>query len=98
MRDDGDGLDRERILARAIEGGLVAAAAEPSEETIHQLVFAAEFSTVDTVSAVSGRGVGTDVVRRNIEGLGGQVQILSMAGDGSTIRIRLPLTLAIPDG
>ena len=98
VSDDGGGLDRARILARAIERGLVAGGAEPSEEAIHQLVFAAGFSTADTVSAVSGRGVGMDVVRRNIEGLGGQVQIRSVAGEGSTIRIRLPLTLAILDG
>ncbi len=98
VSDDGGGLNRERILARARARGLVAADTDPGEEAIHQLVFAAGFSTADAVSAVSGRGVGMDVVRRNIEGLGGQVQIRSTPGLGSTIRIRLPLTLAILDG
>ncbi len=98
VRDDGAGLDRARILGRAIERGLLAAGAEPTEEEVHQLIFSAGFSTATIVSDVSGRGVGMDVVRRNIESLGGQVQIRSTAGHGSTIRIRLPLTLAILDG
>jgi two-component system chemotaxis sensor kinase CheA len=98
VRDDGGGLDRARILRRARERGLVAADAELSDEQIDQLIFAAGFSTAEVITDVSGRGVGMDVVRRNIEDLGGQVQIQSVQGHGSTIRIRLPLTLAILDG
>jgi two-component system chemotaxis sensor kinase CheA len=98
VKDDGGGLNRARILSRARERGLVSADAELSEEQIHNLIFAAGFSTAETVSDVSGRGVGMDVVRRNINDLGGHVQIHSVEGRGSTIRIRLPLTLAILDG
>jgi two-component system, chemotaxis family, sensor kinase CheA len=98
VRDDGGGLNKAKILQRARERGLVAADAELADEQIHNLIFAAGFSTADTVSDVSGRGVGMDVVRRNIQDLGGVVQIASEDGLGSTIRIRLPLTLAILDG
>jgi two-component system chemotaxis sensor kinase CheA len=98
VKDDGGGLNKARILSRARERGLVGADAELSEEQIHNLIFAAGFSTAETVSDVSGRGVGMDVVRRNINDLGGHVQIQSVEGHGSTIRIRLPLTLAILDG
>jgi two-component system, chemotaxis family, sensor kinase CheA len=98
VRDDGGGLDRARILARARERGLVAQDAELGEDQIHNLIFAPGFSTAEVVSDVSGRGVGMDVVRRNIQDLGGHVHIHSVEGKGSTIRIRLPLTLAILDG
>ncbi len=98
VKDDGGGLNRAKILQRARERGLVAADAELSDDQIHNLIFAAGFSTADIVSDVSGRGVGMDVVRRNIQDLGGVVQISSVEGHGSTIRIRLPLTLAILDG
>jgi len=98
VKDDGGGLHRAKILQRARERGLVAADAELSDDQIHNLIFAAGFSTADTISDVSGRGVGMDVVRRNIQDLGGVVQISSVEGRGSTIRIRLPLTLAILDG
>ena len=98
VKDDGSGLNKAKILQRARERGLVAADAELSDEQIHNLIFAAGFSTADVVSDVSGRGVGMDVVRRNIQDLGGVVQISSVHGQGSTIRIRLPLTLAILDG
>ncbi len=98
VKDDGGGLNRARILKRARERGLVGADAELSEDQIHNLIFAAGFSTAETISDVSGRGVGMDVVRRNIHDLGGHVQIQSVEGRGSTIRIRLPLTLAILDG
>lgn len=98
VKDDGGGLNRQRILKRARERGLVPADAELSDEQVHQLIFAPGFSTAEVVSDVSGRGVGMDVVRRNIQDLGGQVQIHSQEGRGSTIRIRLPLTLAILDG
>jgi len=98
VKDDGAGLNKDRILAKARERGLVDADALLSDENIYNLIFVAGFSTADTVSDVSGRGVGMDVVRRNINDLGGHVQILSVPGRGSTIRIRLPLTLAILEG
>jgi two-component system chemotaxis sensor kinase CheA len=98
ITDDGAGLNRERILAKGRERGLIAPDEEPSEERIHNLIFQPGFSTADTVSDVSGRGVGMDVVRRNIIEVGGKVQIFSNAGQGCTVRIRLPLTLAILDG
>lgn len=98
VKDDGAGLNKERILAKARERGLIESDALLSDEHIHNLIFVAGFSTADTVSDVSGRGVGMDVVRRNINDLGGHVQIFSEQGKGSTIRIRLPLTLAILEG
>jgi two-component system chemotaxis sensor kinase CheA len=98
VSDDGGGLKRDRILAKARERGLVGADEELSEERIFNLIFAPGFSTADVVSDVSGRGVGMDVVKRNINELGGHVQIHSSPGKGSTVRIRLPLTLAILDG
>jgi two-component system chemotaxis sensor kinase CheA len=98
VKDDGAGLNTARILAKARERGLVEPDVTPTNEQIYNLIFAAGFSTADTVSDVSGRGVGMDVVRRNINDLGGHVQISSIAGRGSTIRIRLPLTLAILEG
>jgi len=96
--DDGGGLNRDRILAKARERGLVAADEQPSQEQVMNLIFAPGFSTAEQLSEVSGRGVGMDVVRRNINDIGGHVQIHSNAGHGSTVRIRLPLTLAILDG
>jgi len=98
ITDDGAGLNAERILAKAKERGLVREDETPSEAEIHDLIFHAGFSTADTVSDVSGRGVGMDVVRRNIKDLGGAVEVESVAGVGSTFRVRLPLTLAILDG
>jgi len=98
VKDDGGGLNKAKILQRARERGLLAADAELTDDQIHNLIFAAGFSTADIISDVSGRGVGMDVVRRNIQDLGGVVQISSVEGRGSTIRIRLPLTLAILDG
>jgi two-component system, chemotaxis family, sensor kinase CheA len=98
VKDDGAGLNKDRILAKARERGLIDADAMLSDENIYNLIFVAGFSTADTVSDVSGRGVGMDVVRRNINDLGGHVQIFSVRGQGSTIRIRLPLTLAILEG
>lgn len=98
IRDDGKGLDRDRILDKAIERGLVTDDSHLSDQQIYELIFAAGFSTADVVSDVSGRGVGMDVVRRNINELGGNIEIESEAGKGSAFIIRLPLTLAILDG
>jgi two-component system, chemotaxis family, sensor kinase CheA len=98
VKDDGAGLNKDRILAKARERGLVESDGLLSDEHIFNLIFVAGFSTADTISDVSGRGVGMDVVRRNINDLGGHVQIFSTQGKGSTIRIRLPLTLAILEG
>lgn len=98
IRDDGRGLNAERIRAKAVERGLIPDDAELSPEQIHELIFMPGFSTAQQVSDVSGRGVGMDVVRRNIQGLGGSIEIASEFGKGSTFTIRLPLTLAILDG
>ncbi len=98
VRDDGAGLNKAKILQKARERSLVSADQEMSDEQIDNLIFVPGFSTADQISDVSGRGVGMDVVRRNINDLGGQVQIFSKQGEGSRIRIRLPLTLAILDG
>jgi two-component system chemotaxis sensor kinase CheA len=96
--DDGGGLNKEKILSKAIERGLVTEGANLSDKEIYNLIFEAGFTTADAVSNLSGRGVGMDVVRRNIQALRGTVDLDSIAGSGSTVRIRLPLTLAIIDG
>lgn len=97
--DDGKGLDRDAILAKARAKGLVdPSTKEVSEAEIFGFIFAPGFSTAAQVSNVSGRGVGMDVVRRNIDKLGGRVDVASVVGQGTTIRIRLPLTLAIVEG
>ncbi len=96
--DDGAGLNPDRILAKARERGIVGADEVLTTEQINELIFAPGFSTAAVVSDVSGRGVGMDVVRRNIKDLGGTVEIQSTLGKGSNFRIRLPLTLAILDG
>jgi two-component system chemotaxis sensor kinase CheA len=98
VSDDGRGLNRDRILAKALERGLVSAEAVLSDEEIYQLIFAPGFSTAEQVTNLSGRGVGMDVVKRNIESLRGQIKIASQPGRGATMQIRLPLTLAIIDG
>ena len=98
VSDDGRGLRRERILAKAIERGLVEADATLSDAEVWQLIFAPGFSTADKVTDLSGRGVGMDVVKRNIEALRGQIQLSSLEGQGTTTLIRLPLTLAMIDG
>lgn len=97
VTDDGAGLNRERILAKALSQGL-AVHENMSDEEIGMLIFAPGFSTAEQVTDVSGRGVGMDVVKRNIQEMGGHVEIQSKAGAGTTIRILLPLTLAILDG
>ncbi|WP_349342689.1 chemotaxis protein CheA [Marinobacter sp. MMG032] len=99
VSDDGSGLNRERLLAKAVERGLVKPDANLTDQEVFNLIFEPGFSTVEQVTNLSGRGVGMDVVRRNIEGLRGMVELVSpgVAG-GTTFRIRLPLTLAIIDG
>ena len=96
--DDGRGIQRQRVLERAWERGLLEPGQVPADEQILQLIFAPGFSTAERVTSLSGRGVGMDVVRRNIEALRGTVTLHSTEGQGSTIEIRLPLTLAIIDG
>lgn len=98
IKDDGAGLNKERILAKAISQGLAQAGEPLSEKEIFQFIFAAGFSTAEKVTDLSGRGVGMDVVRRNIERLRGKIEIQSVPGHGSTFTIALPLTLAIIDG
>lgn len=98
LADDGRGIDRARVLARARERGLVPADASLSDGEIDELIFLPGFSTAATVSNVSGRGVGMDVVRRNIQSLGGRIAIESTAGQGSRFILALPLTLAVMDG
>ena len=98
IRDDGKGLDKDRILAKAITNGLIPQNHNMSDKEIFNLIFAAGLSTADKVSDISGRGVGMDVVKRNIEDLRGTVEIDSTPGKGSLFTIRLPLTLAIIDG
>jgi two-component system chemotaxis sensor kinase CheA len=97
VADDGGGLNRERILAKAKENGLAVSDDMPDAD-VWQLIFAPGFSTADIVTDVSGRGVGMDVVKRNITALGGSIDIRSARGFGTTILISLPLTLAILDG
>ncbi|GGB27580.1 chemotaxis protein CheA [Allosediminivita pacifica] len=98
IADDGAGLNRERILAKAIEKGLVAPETELSEPEIDNLLFLPGFSTASTVSNLSGRGVGMDVVKNAVQALGGRVSITSAPAAGTTFTIILPLTLAVMDG
>ncbi|MFU0920870.1 chemotaxis protein CheA [Kluyvera sichuanensis] len=97
VTDDGAGLNRERILAKAMSQGM-AVNESMTDEEVGMLIFAPGFSTAEQVTDVSGRGVGMDVVKRNIQEMGGHVEIKSKQGSGTTIRILLPLTLAILDG
>ena len=98
IKDDGRGMDKAKLLGKAIERGLVSEDDLLTDQQIYELIFMPGFSTAEVVSDVSGRGVGMDVVRRNIQELGGNVEIDSELGVGTTITIRLPLTLAILDG
>jgi two-component system, chemotaxis family, sensor kinase CheA len=98
VRDDGRGLDRKLILRKAVESGIIKDGASLSDRDVFNLIFEPGFSTASEVTDVSGRGVGMDVVRRNIEELRGVVEISSRKGEGSVISFRLPLTLAIIDG
>jgi two-component system chemotaxis sensor kinase CheA len=98
VADDGAGLNTQKILERARSRGLVAPDATPAPEDVHRMIFEPGFSTAEQVTEVSGRGVGMDVVRRNIESLRGRVEIRTEQGKGSTFLVRLPLTLAVLDG
>ncbi|EJM98194.1 chemotaxis protein CheA [Herbaspirillum sp. YR522] len=98
VMDDGRGMDRDRILATAVERGLATADADLSDAEIYRFVFEPGFSTAAQVTALSGRGVGMDVVRRNIDALRGEIDIDTQAGIGTVVRVRLPLTLAIISG
>jgi two-component system chemotaxis sensor kinase CheA len=98
IKDDGNGLDRERILTKGIGLGLVQPGEDLSDSEVFNLILAPGFSTAEKVTDLSGRGVGMDVVRRNIEKLRGKIEIQSAPGQGSTFGIYLPLTLAIIDG
>lgn len=98
VSDDGAGLDADRIRAKAIALGLIDREIPLSDEQVHQLIFEAGLSTAKSVTDVSGRGVGMDVVRKNIKDLGGVIEVRTKKGRGTTFVIRLPLTLAIVDG
>jgi two-component system chemotaxis sensor kinase CheA len=98
LRDDGRGLNRERIARKAIEKGLIDSDRGMTDGEVFQLIFAPGFSTAEKITDVSGRGVGMDVVKRNIESVRGRVEIVSTFGQGTTFYVRLPLTLAVTDG
>ncbi len=98
IEDDGKGLCKERILKKAVEKGLVEENATLSDQQIYNLIFAAGFSTAEKVTDVSGRGVGMDVVKKNVERLRGKVELSTVEGKGTNISIKLPLTMAIIDG
>lgn len=97
LRDDGRGLNKDKILAKAIEKGLVPAGHELTESDIFGLIFRPGFSTADKITDISGRGVGMDVVKRGVEALRGQITVASQPGRGTTFTLRLPLTMAISD-
>ncbi|GJL53239.1 MAG: chemotaxis protein CheA [Nitrospirales bacterium] len=98
VEDDGRGLNKQKILNKAIEKGLITEGESLTDEEVWLLIFRPGFSTADTITDISGRGVGMDVVKRNIEALGGSVAIQSVEGKGSKLTLKLPLTLAIIDG
>ncbi|MBW8753797.1 MAG: chemotaxis protein CheA [Sphingomonadales bacterium] len=98
VADDGRGIDRARVRAKAVERGIVAPDAILSDEEVDNLIFAPGFSTAEKVSNISGRGVGMDVVRRNVQALGGRIGVSSRFGSGASFTLSLPLTLAVLDG
>lgn len=98
VRDDGGGIDPDRVLKKAREKGLVSPDAALSEDEIVNLIFMPGFSTAESISDISGRGVGMDVVRRNIQDVGGRISVKSERGRGMTLQLALPLTLAVMDG
>ena len=98
IKDDGAGINSERVLQKARDRGLVGAEATLSDDEINNLIFLPGFSTAEKISDISGRGVGMDVVRRNIQDVGGRISLKSDRGKGMTIQLALPLTLAVMDG
>ena len=98
LMDDGRGLHRAKIVAKAIEQGLIESDKGMTDSEVFNLIFAPGFSTADRITDISGRGVGMDVVRQNLAAIRGRVDITSVAGQGTTFAIRLPLTLAVTDG
>jgi two-component system chemotaxis sensor kinase CheA len=98
IRDDGAGIDPERVVKKAREKGLIPLEGHLTEDEINNLIFLPGFSTANAISDISGRGVGMDVVRRNVQDLGGRIVLKSTAGKGMTIQLSLPLTLAVMDG
>jgi len=98
VKDDGKGLNRDRIYQKALDRGLIQPGSRPSDEELNLLIFEPGFSTVEQVSDLSGRGVGMDVVKQNVRALGGRIEVESQPGRGTLIRLVLPLTLAILDG
>ncbi len=99
VEDDGRGLDREKILAKAIDKGLIEGdGSEMSDRAVYNLIFQPGFSTAEKITDISGRGVGMDVVRQNLEKIRGKIEVYSKPGEGTTIKLRIPLTLAIIDG
>jgi two-component system chemotaxis sensor kinase CheA len=95
--DDGKGLDRDKLLKKAIEKGVVDGSKEMSDSEVYSLIFAPGFSTAEKITDVSGRGVGMDVVKKNIESIRGRIEVSSKLGEGTTFAMRLPLTMAITD-
>lgn len=98
IRDDGRGLNAERIREKAISMGLISSEVTLTDQQIHQLIFEPGFSTAQTITQLSGRGVGMDVVRRTIDSLRGRIDVISVPGQGTTVTLRMPLTLAIIEG
>jgi len=98
VSDDGRGIDTERVRQKAIQLGWITENDYPSEETLYDFIFQPGFSTAQQVSDLSGRGVGMDVVKRNVESLGGSISVQSKRGEGTRLLLRVPLTLAIMDG
>ena len=98
INDDGGGINRQKVFAKAVEKGIVEPNATLSDSQVFDLLFEPGFSTADQVTDISGRGVGMDVVKRNIQSLGGRIQVESTMGEGSCFKVHLPLTLAILDG
>jgi two-component system, chemotaxis family, sensor kinase CheA len=98
VADDGRGIDRERVRSIAISRGIIARDAELSEQEVNHLIFTPGFSTAETVSEISGRGVGMDVVNKSVRALGGRISVTSVQGKGSVFSLSLPLTLALLDG
>jgi two-component system chemotaxis sensor kinase CheA len=98
IRDDGRGLNTEKLLNKAIERGIADATRRYTEREVFDFIFAAGFSTADKITDISGRGVGMDVVRRNVEAVNGRIDVSSELGRGTTFVLRIPLTLAIIEG